>query len=185
MIILKAFEAECIAHQSSLSNLDQFGQQLYQNGHYASEKIIESLNHLHQLWDELILALRSKQFKLKQLARFVALMRDFDDMQFWISDKEAEIGRLASQQRDVNNGKYETELEWIEAEKRKYEEIQRDIWTQEPKVLKVGTDAEELIETCEGVVDIGEIRKRQRELNESWNRLKALALQRKEVDFKK
>jgi hypothetical protein len=174
---LKAFEAECAAHHSSLTNLDQFGQQLCQSDHYASPKIIETLNHLHRLWDELLQALRTKQFKLKQLSRFVALMRDFDEIHFWIADKESEI--VKGSQRDVT--KYENELEWIESEKRKYEEIQKDLRIQEPKVLDLCSKADELIETSDGAVDNGEIRVKQRELVDAWNRLKALASQRQEV----
>jgi hypothetical protein len=176
----KAFEAECTAHYSALDNLDQFGQKLIQNEHYASAKITDTLNHLHRLWDELSDALRSRHFKLKQLVRYVAWMQDVQEILYWIADKEAEIIKPSSE--NVARRENMSELEWIESERKRYDEVQKDLRVQEPKVLVLGARAEELIETSEGTLNNGEIRDKQRELNEAWNKLKNLAITKQEVN---
>lgn len=151
---------------------------LIQNAHYANDKVIEILNHLQRLWNELCEALRYKHFKLKQLGRFVAWKQDVVDMIYWISDKEAEIIRPTPRNEDGGN-----ELELIESERKRYDEIQKDLSVQEPKVLVLGARADELIETSDGVLSNGEIRDKQHELNDAWNRLKNLALQKQQVSF--
>lgn len=154
------------------------GQKLLQDEHYAGAKIVDTLNHLHRLWDELFQALRAKQFKLKQLVRYVSWLQDVTDVLYWIADKEAEIIRPSEAATRRENM---SELEWIESERKRYDDVQRDLRVQEPKVLVLGARADELIETSDGVLDNASIRDKQRELNEAWTRLKNLAHQKQEV----
>lgn len=46
----QAFEAELNANQSRLDAVDNTGEQLIGDGHYASDQIRERLDELHKLW---------------------------------------------------------------------------------------------------------------------------------------
>ena len=49
----QAFEAELNANQSRLDAVDSTGEQLIDDGHYASDQIRERLDELHKLWAHL------------------------------------------------------------------------------------------------------------------------------------
>lgn len=49
----QAFEAELNANQSRLDAVDNTGQQLINDEHYASDQVQERLDELHQLWNHL------------------------------------------------------------------------------------------------------------------------------------
>ena len=106
-------------------------------------------------------------------------MQDVQEILYWIADKEAEIIKPSSE--NAARRENMSELEWIESERKRYDEVQKDLRVQEPKVLVLGARAEELIETSEGTLNNGEIRDKQRELNEAWNKLKNLAITKQEV----
>ena len=46
----QAFEAELNANQSRLDAVDNTGEELIGDGHYASDQIRERLDELHKLW---------------------------------------------------------------------------------------------------------------------------------------
>lgn len=109
--------------------------------------------------------------------------QDVHDMMYWIADKEAEIIKPASERHESDEESGRRELERIESERKRYDDIQKDLNLQEPKVLVLGARAEELIEKSDGLLPSGEIRDKQRDLNQAWTRLKNLALEKQEVYF--
>jgi spectrin alpha len=83
----EAFEAEVAAHYNAITNLDDSGNKLIKDGHYASQTIQERLDEIHRLWEELKSRLQAKSLRLQQTLRLVKFVRDCDEFIFWINDK--------------------------------------------------------------------------------------------------
>lgn len=83
----EAFEAEVAAHYNAITNLDDSGLKLINDGHYNSQTIQERLDEIHRLWEELKSRLQAKNLRLQQTLRLVKFVRDCDEFIFWITDK--------------------------------------------------------------------------------------------------
>lgn len=170
----EAFEQEVLTRQSALEQIRDHATELISSNHYESKRINDIIAELYRLWDELIKSLKLKSFKLNRLTALVEFIRACDEFLFWIGDKEASFVRRVD----------ETEsLERIESLKKQYEEVQKDLVNNETRLLHVNELANDLIETSQGVLDIGEVRGKQKEVIDAWNRVRSLAFQRQEELF--
>ncbi|XP_037079574.1 spectrin alpha chain-like [Pollicipes pollicipes] len=109
--------------------------------------------------------------KLQQALVLVQFMRQYDEVMFWIHDKEA----------FVTSDDFGTDLEHVEVLQRKFDEFQKDLTSQEYRVTEVTQLADKLI--ADQHPDHETIQTRREEMIESWARLKSLALQRQEKLF--
>lgn len=113
----EAFEAEVAAHYNAIAALDDCGNELIRNGHYASQKVQERLDEIHRLWEELKSRLQLKSVRLQQSLRLVKFLRDCDEFLFWIQDKEA----------FVMSEETGHDLEHVQVLQKKYEEFQKGL----------------------------------------------------------
>ena len=90
---------------------------------------------------------------------------------FWIHDKEA----------FVTTDEFGQDLEHVEVLQRKFDEFQKDMTSQEYRVTEVNELADKLL--LDGHPERDTILRRKEELNESWQRLKQLAILRQEKLF--
>jgi spectrin alpha len=111
----EAFEAEVAAHYNAIVALDECGNELIRNGHYAAQKVQERLDEIHRLWEELKSRLQLKSVRLQQSLRLVKFLRDCDEFLFWIQDKEAFVSSEETGQ----------DLEHVQVLQKKYEEFQK------------------------------------------------------------
>lgn len=111
----EAFEAEVAAHYNAIVALDDCGNELIRNGHYASQKVQERLDEIHRLWEELKSRLQLKSVRLQQSLRLVKFLRDCDEFLFWIQDKEV----------FVMSEETGHDLEHVQVLQKKYEEFQK------------------------------------------------------------
>ncbi|XP_037079829.1 spectrin alpha chain-like [Pollicipes pollicipes] len=167
----QAFEAEVAAHTNAIVTLDNTGTEMINQGHFASETIRQRLDELHRLWELLLSKLADKGMKLQQALVLVQFMRQYDEVMFWIHDKEA----------FVTSDDFGTDLEHVEVLQRKFDEFQKDLTSQEYRVTEVTQLADKLI--ADQHPDHETIQTRREEMIESWARLKSLALQRQEKLF--
>lgn len=168
----EAFEAEVAAHHNAIVSLDDYGNELIRNCHYASQKIQERLDEIHRLWEELKSRLQIKSLRLQQSLRLVKFLRDCDEFLFWINDKEA----------FVNSEETGQDLEHVQVLQKKYEEFQKDLTNHEDQLLELNRRADELVDTG-AHIDISQIRSKQKEVNDAWSRLRINASQRQERLF--
>lgn len=168
----EAFEAEVAAHHNAIVSLDDYGNELIRNCHYASQKIQERLDEIHRLWEELKSRLQIKSLRLQQSLRLVKFLRDCDEFLFWINDKEA----------FVNSEETGQDLEHVQVLQKKYEEFQKDLTNHEDQLLELNRRADELVDTG-AHIDISQIRSKQKEVNDTWSRLRINASQRQERLF--
>ncbi|XP_009999117.1 PREDICTED: spectrin alpha chain, non-erythrocytic 1 [Chaetura pelagica] len=85
----QAFEAEVQANSGAIVKLDETGNQMINEGHFASETIRTRLQELHRLWELLLEKMREKGVKLLQAQKLVQYLRECEDVLDWINDKEA------------------------------------------------------------------------------------------------
>lgn len=167
----QAFEAEVAAHSNAIVSLDNTGQEMINQSHFASDVIQRRLDELHRLWELLLSRLAEKGMKLQQALVLVQYLRKCEEVMFWIKDKEA----------FVTAEEFGHDLEHVEVLQRKFDEFQKDMASQEYRVIDVNESADKLIQ--DGHPERDTIIKRKEELNEAWQRLKQLAILREEKLF--
>jgi len=168
----EAFEAEVAAHYNAITNLDDSGNKLIKDGHYASQTIQERLDEIHRLWEELKSRLQAKSLRLQQTLRLVKFVRDCDEFIFWINDKET----------FVNSEETGHDLEHVQVLQKKYEEFQKDLSNHEDQIIELNRRGDDLV-VVEVHPDASQIRAKQKEVNDAWNRLRQNASQRQERLF--
>ncbi|XP_013998412.2 spectrin alpha chain, non-erythrocytic 1 isoform X1 [Salmo salar] len=162
----QAFEAEVQANAGAIIKLDETGNLMISEGHFASETIRTRLEELHRLWDLLLQKTKEKGVRLLQAQKLVQYLRECEDALDWISDKEAmatseELGQ---------------DLEHVEVLQKKFEEFQTDLAAHEERVNEVNQLAGKLSQESHPEVEL--IVRKQEEVNAAWQRLKGLAQQR-------
>uniref|UniRef100_A0A674EFG1 Spectrin alpha, non-erythrocytic 1 n=1 Tax=Salmo trutta TaxID=8032 RepID=A0A674EFG1_SALTR len=162
----QAFEAEVQANAGAIIKLDETGNLMISEGHFASETIRTRLEELHRLWDLLLQKTKEKGVHLLQAQKLVQYLRECEDALDWISDKEAmatseELGQ---------------DLEHVEVLQKKFEEFQTDLAAHEERVNEVNQLAGKLIQESHPEAEL--IIRKQEEVNAAWQRLKGLAQQR-------
>ncbi|GFO16769.1 spectrin alpha chain [Plakobranchus ocellatus] len=167
----QAFEAEVAAHANAIQVLDETGNEMIAQEHFASEIIRERLEELHRLWALLLARLAEKGTKLQQALRLVQFMRECREVMFWINDKDA----------FVTSTEFGTDLEHVEVLQKKFDEFQKDLQNHEDKVAEVNNLAEQLV--ADQHPEEETIRQKQQEVNEAWQRLRQLSLLRQERLF--
>uniref|UniRef100_A0A8C3INK2 Spectrin alpha chain, non-erythrocytic 1 n=1 Tax=Chrysemys picta bellii TaxID=8478 RepID=A0A8C3INK2_CHRPI len=158
----QAFEAEVQANSGAIIKLDETGNHMINEGHFASETIRE----LHRLWELLLEKMREKGIKLLQAQKLVQYLRECEDVLDWINDKEA----------IVTSEELGQDLEHVEVLQKKFEEFQTDLAAHEERVNEVNQFAGKLIQEQHPEEEL--IKSKQDEVNAGWQRLKGLALQR-------
>lgn len=167
----QAFEAEVSAHSNAIVALDNTGQEMIKQQHFASDTIQRRLDELHRLWELLLSRLAEKGLKLQQALVLVQFLRHCEEVMFWIKDKEAFV--IADE--------FGSDLEHVEVLQRKFDEFQKDMASQEYRVQEVNELAEKLIQ--DGHPEQETIVKKKDELNEAWQRLKQRTVLRQEKLF--
>uniref|UniRef100_A0A452V9R5 Spectrin alpha chain, non-erythrocytic 1 n=1 Tax=Ursus maritimus TaxID=29073 RepID=A0A452V9R5_URSMA len=153
----QAFEAEVQANSGAIVKLDETGNLMISEGHFASETIRVSRSS----WELLLEKMREKGVKLLQAQKLVQYLRECEDVMDWINDKEA----------IVTSEELGQDLEHVEVLQKKFEEFQTDMAAHEERVNEVNQFAEQHPEE-------DTIKTKQDEVNAAWQRLKGLALQR-------
>jgi len=160
----QAFEAEVAAHSNAIVVLDNTGMEMINQGHFNRGPIKDRLDELHNLWELLLRKLSEKGMRLQQALVLVQFLRQCDEVMFWINDKEA----------FVTAEEFGHDLEHVEVLQRKFEEFQKDMASQEYRIIDVCDTADKLVSEQHPEVDI--VTKRKVEVLEAWARLKALAV---------
>ncbi|XP_036385628.1 spectrin alpha chain, non-erythrocytic 1-like isoform X3 [Megalops cyprinoides] len=162
----QAFEAEVQANAGAIVKLDETGNQMITEGHFAAETIRTRLEELHRLWDMLLQKMKEKGVCLLQAQKLVQYLRECEDALDWISDKEA----------IVTSEELGQDLEHVEVLQKKFEEFLADLAAHEERVNEVNQQAGRLVQESHPEAEL--ISKKQAEVNAAWQRLKGLSQQR-------
>ncbi|KAF7280660.1 alpha spectrin isoform X1 [Rhynchophorus ferrugineus] len=164
----QAFEAEVAAHSNAIVVLDNTGKEMINQNHYESETIRRRLEELRRLWEQLLSKLAEKGMKLQQALVLVQFIRHCDEVMFWINEKSAFL----------STEEFGHDLEHVEVLQRKFDEFQKDMASQEYRVIEVNEMADKLIQDSHPERD--QITTRKEELNQAWQRLKQMTVFRQE-----
>uniref|UniRef100_A0A8C9TFL8 Spectrin alpha, non-erythrocytic 1 n=1 Tax=Scleropages formosus TaxID=113540 RepID=A0A8C9TFL8_SCLFO len=162
----QAFEAEVQANAGAIVRLDETGNQMISEGHFASETIRTRLEELHRLWELLLLRTQEKGERMLQAQKLVQYLRECEETLDWINDKEA----------IVTSEELGQDLEHVEVLQKKFEEFQTDMAAHEEGVNEVNQMAGRLVQEAHPETEL--ITRKQDEVNAAWQRLKDLARQR-------
>ncbi|MFT7796792.1 spectrin alpha chain, non-erythrocytic 1 isoform X4 [Arapaima gigas] len=162
----QAFEAEVQANAGAIIKLDETGNQMISESHFASETIRTRLEELHRLWEQLLQKTREKGIRLLQAQKLVQYLRECEEALDWISDKEP----------IVTSEELGQDLEHVEVLQKKFEEFQTDLAAHEERVNDVNQLAAKLVQETHPEAEL--ITRKQDEVNAAWQRLKGLAQQR-------
>merc|ERR1711863_214140 len=124
-----------------------------------------------RLWELLLSKLAEKGMRLQQALVLVQFLRQSDEVLFWINDKEA----------FVTAEEFGHDLEHVEVLQRKFDEFQKDMASQEYRVIEVSETAEKLINDQHPESETVALKRK--EVQEAWARLKSLAIVRQEKLF--
>lgn len=106
--------------------------------------------------------------KLQQALVLVQFLRHCDEVMFWINDKSTFL----------STEEFGTDLEHVEVLQRKFDEFQKDMASQEYRVVEVNELADKLL--LDGHPERDTIVNRKEELNAAWLRLKQQATMRQD-----
>lgn len=126
------------------------------------------IDELHALWDQLLSKLAEKGMKLQQALVLVQFIRHCDEVMFWINEKSTFL----------STEEFGQDLEHVEVLQRKFDEFQKDMASQEYRVIEVNELADKLLQ--DGHPERDQIVNRKEELNNAWQRLKQMTLMRQD-----
>ena len=151
--------------------LDNTGMKMINQDHFQKIEIKQRLDELHKLWELLLSKLAEKGMRLQQALVLVQFLRQCDEVMFWINDKET----------FVTTEEFGHDLVHVDVLNRKFDEVQKDMASQEFRVTDVCETADKLVgeQHPESVV----VTNKKTELLEAWARLKSLATERQKKLF--
>ncbi|XP_006159133.1 spectrin alpha chain, erythrocytic 1 [Tupaia chinensis] len=163
----EAFKAEVEAKSRAIPNLEETREVRFSEGHFAHEDTKVHLEELRRLWDLLWELTQERGALLLRALKLQQYLQECDDILEWIKDKEAIV-------TSVELGE---DWERTEVLHKKFEEFQVDLAAREGRVDGVNQYANECAK--ENHPELALIQFKQDEVNEAWERLHGLALQRR------
>uniref|UniRef100_A0A8C7C107 Spectrin alpha chain, erythrocytic 1 n=1 Tax=Neovison vison TaxID=452646 RepID=A0A8C7C107_NEOVI len=165
----ESFEAEVQAKSGVIPELEEIRETRFAEGHFAHEDTKAHLEELHRLWDLLLELTQERGVLLLRALKLQQYLQECADILEWIGDKETIV-------TSVELGE---DWERTEALHKKFEEFQADLEARREKVEEINKYARESAE--ENHPELPLIKLKQDEVNEAWERLLNLALQRQET----
>ncbi|XP_065916481.1 spectrin alpha chain, non-erythrocytic 1-like [Dysidea avara] len=159
----QTFEAEVAAHNNSITALNNSGQQMVEQQHYATHIIEERLQSVAELWQSLLESSEEKRYKLLNTQKREHFLREADEVSLWILDRKA----IATAEETVKD------LEHVEMLQKKFDDFQKDLVANQVRVENINNLADKL--SREGHPDQQLIESRKQSVNESWEELQQLA----------
>merc|ERR1712051_404473 len=102
----KTLETEILGHESALQVSISGGDELISQGHFGSEKIMERIQDVTEMWTQLIGLMDNRKRRLTEAVDFHQFLTDADDVDTWMLD----VLRLVSSD-DI--GKHESNVQTL------------------------------------------------------------------------
>ncbi|CAH6789544.1 spectrin alpha chain, erythrocytic 1 [Phodopus roborovskii] len=85
------FEEELAANKIMLNNLEKTGQEMIEDGHYASDAVAARMNEVANLWKELLEATAQKGTQLHEANQLLQFDNNAEDLKHWLEDVEWQV----------------------------------------------------------------------------------------------
>ncbi|XP_042194068.1 spectrin beta chain, non-erythrocytic 5 [Callorhinchus milii] len=84
-------EAEVQANQNRICGISTEGEQMMQDGHYASAEIEPRFRQIEELWKKLLSTCQEKRAHLLAASEALSLQRSVEDMEQWLAEVEKQM----------------------------------------------------------------------------------------------
>jgi hypothetical protein len=136
--------------------------------HFDSHNVASRQQAINSTYDRLVKQAEVRRKYLKDAVRRFEFFRDCDEVESWMTDKEA-IG--------VSEDK-ESSKEHVEAMRKKFDMFKTDLAANSIRVMEINNVADQMLK--DGHSQSAAIRARQQQLNDRWNTLQKLRASREQ-----
>jgi spectrin alpha len=154
------FEAEVQAHSYMMETLEESGEIMINEQHYATDFVQQRIEELRVLWALLLQKCKDKEAMLVFTQKKVTYFLDLDQLMSWIVEKTV-ICEIEEDFRDVDH---------VEIVQKKFDEFNKDLNANEVRLTEANETCTQL--EVDQHPDIEEIQSRNQELNDAWTTLK-------------
>ncbi|CAH1271225.1 SPTA1 [Branchiostoma lanceolatum] len=161
-------EADVAAHQERVDGIDIQAKQFVDEGHFDADNIKAKQEALQERYDALQEPLAARKAKLADSLRFQQLVRDIEDEEAWIREKEP----VAS---STNRGR---DLIGVQNLLKKHQALQAEIAGHENRIKAVCQTGQDMVQEEHFATD--DINSKVSGLEDKWQELKDKAAQRKQ-----
>ncbi|XP_064458376.1 spectrin alpha chain-like isoform X2 [Ornithodoros turicata] len=156
---------EIDARAGTFQAFEMFGQQLLQNGHYASAEIQDKLDKMTEARKELEKAWIARRVKVDQCLDLQLFYRDCEQAENWMASREAFLG---SEDMGGDN---------VEALIKKHEDFDKAINAQEEKIAALAALADKLVSSDHYAGD--DIKEKKDQVLDRWKHLKEALIEKR------
>lgn len=146
------FEQELDANKNRIETIQQTGEQLICENHYASEEIREHVEEIVNLWHTLLSQTETKGNKLREASQQQQFNRSIEDVEGWLYEIE---GQLKSED-------YGKDLTGVQNLQKKHALLEADVHAHQDRVDGIVIQANQFVES--GHFDADNIRKKQEDV---------------------
>ncbi len=167
---LKDLESDILARKERIEVIQQAATNFEQAGHFDASNIIRKENALVTKFNNLFEPIQSRKQKLAESLQLQQLLRDIEDEETWIREKEPAIGS--------GPGGRGRDLIGVKNLCQKHQALMAELAGHEPRIRKTCNEAEDMIQR--GHFASADVKKRVVALQNKWQLLKDKAQQRKQ-----
>ena len=152
------FEQELDANKNRIETIQQTGEQLICENHYASEEIREHVEEIVNLWHTLLSQTETKGNKLREASQQQQFNRSIEDVEGWLYEIE---GQLKSEDYG-KHFKTRLDLTGVQNLQKKHALLEADVHAHQDRVDGIVIQANQFVES--GHFDADNIRKKQEDV---------------------
>lgn len=164
-------ESDILARKERIEAIQQTAQQFEQAGHFDAPNIVRKQSALVTKFNSLFEPIQQRKAKLAESSQLQQLLRDIEDEETWIREKEPAVGLSSAS----NRGR---DLIGVKNLCQKHQALMAELAGHEPRIRQTCNQAADMIERKHFAAD--EVKKRIVALQAKWQLLKDKAQQRKQ-----
>ncbi|KAL3872184.1 hypothetical protein ACJMK2_040130 [Sinanodonta woodiana] len=165
------FEAEVEANKNRIEAIQQAGQQLLDEEHYASPTIQERIEEIQELWKTLCKQTVLKGNKLKEASQQQLFNRNVEDIETWLTEIESQL----------MSEDYGKDLTSVQNLQKKHALLEADVAAHQDRIDGIAIQAAQFVES--GHFDADNIKAKQEQLSKRYKALQEpMAARRQKLD---
>lgn len=161
------FQKDVQNQEDRVASVNDMANRLIEEEHPEQETVRNKQQELNEAWERLKKLTQRREARLYGAHEIQNFNRDAEETQAWMAEKDAALST-----DDCGR-----DLPSVQALQRKHDTIERDLAALEDKVKMLGEEAERLTDIHPDQAD--EIRRKQAEIEDNWQRLKQKAAERR------
>ncbi len=168
---LKDTESDIHARKERIDAIQQSSKAFEESGHFDRDNIVRRQEGLVAKFNALFEPIQQRKLKLAESLQLQQLLRDIEDEETWIREKEPAIGSSSSLSRGCD-------LIGVKNLCQKHQALMAELAGHEPRIRRTCNEAEDMIQRAHFAA--ADVKKRVVALQNKWQLLKDKAQQRKQ-----